>query len=167
MPKKLVADTYTLTMPGAMLERGFWLYVWRVETPKGEMLYVGRTGDSSSSRANPPYQRMGQHLGHNEKQNPLRKCLTGRKVQPENCTKYDLISYGPIFSEQPDMDKHKGPRDIVAALEKRLADTLGSAGYCVLNSVKCRKPVDEALWSEVQNSFAKYFPKIRKVEVQS
>ena len=32
--------THLLTLPGAMLQRGFWLYVWRVETPKGEFLYV-------------------------------------------------------------------------------------------------------------------------------
>ena len=30
--------THVLTMPGAMLHRGFWLYVWRVETPAGELL---------------------------------------------------------------------------------------------------------------------------------
>ncbi len=54
------ASTYSLTMPGAMLERGFWLYVWRIASPIGELLYVGRTGDSASPNASPPFMRMGQ-----------------------------------------------------------------------------------------------------------
>ena len=37
------ASLHRLTLPGPMLQRGFWLYVWRVQTPKGERLYVGRT----------------------------------------------------------------------------------------------------------------------------
>ena len=45
-----------------MLERGFWLYVWRIASPIGEVLYVGRTGDSSSLNASPPFMRMAQHL---------------------------------------------------------------------------------------------------------
>ena len=56
------ASTHTLTLPAAMLERGFWLYVWKVETPAGEYLYVGRTGDNSTPYATPPYQRMGPFL---------------------------------------------------------------------------------------------------------
>jgi hypothetical protein len=38
-----LASMHCLTLPGPMLQRGFWLYVWRVQTPKGERLYVGRT----------------------------------------------------------------------------------------------------------------------------
>ena len=137
----MAADTYTLTMPGAMLERGFWLYVWRVETPKGEMLYVGRTGDSSSCKAAPPYARMGQHLGHVEASNTLRRYLKNKAgVKAEDCREYDLIAHGPLFREQADMEAHKGPRDIVAGLEKHLANTLKAAGYKVLNTVNSRKP---------------------------
>lgn len=43
---------------GKMLSRGMWLYPWRVDTPQGEMLYVGHTGDSSSLHATAPYTRM-------------------------------------------------------------------------------------------------------------
>ena len=36
-----------LTFDGPMNERGFWLYVWKIHHPeKGDLLYVGRTGDS-------------------------------------------------------------------------------------------------------------------------
>ena len=56
--------THCLTLPGPMLRRGFWLYVWQVEDSEGgEWLYVGRTGDNSSPHASAPYTRMGQHLG--------------------------------------------------------------------------------------------------------
>ena len=34
------AATHRLSLPGPMLRRGFWLYVWDVETPCGQMLYV-------------------------------------------------------------------------------------------------------------------------------
>ena len=77
------ASLHRLTLPGPMLQRGFWLYVWRVETPKGERLYVGRTGDSSSPHATAPYTRMGQHLGFSKAQNSLRRLLSEAGVEPE------------------------------------------------------------------------------------
>ena len=93
------ASLHRLTLPGPMLQRGFWLYVWRVLTPKGERLYVGRTGDSSSPHATAPYTRMGQHLGFSKAQNSLRRLLTEAGVEPESCKQFELISYGPIFPE--------------------------------------------------------------------
>ena len=47
----MTVSTHTLTLPGAMIERGFWLYVWRIKSPVGKLLYVGRTGDNSSPNA--------------------------------------------------------------------------------------------------------------------
>lgn len=90
-------STYRLTLPGAMLRRGFWLYIWRVEV-QGESepwLYVGRTGDNSSPNASAPYTRMGQHLGSLENQNALRRHLVGKGLTLEECT-FHLISHGPI-----------------------------------------------------------------------
>ena len=95
----MAAATYALTLPGSMLQRGFWLYVWRVETPKGEMLYVGRTGDNSSPFATAPYQRMGQHLGHVKTQNALRRHLAKNDIEPEDCTSFHLITHGPLYPE--------------------------------------------------------------------
>ena len=40
---------HRLSFPGAILARGFWLYIWRIVTDEGqEYLHAGRTGDSSS-----------------------------------------------------------------------------------------------------------------------
>lgn len=33
----MAAGTYALTLPGPMLQRGFWLYVWRVVAPDGKV----------------------------------------------------------------------------------------------------------------------------------
>lgn len=141
-----------------MLERGFWLYVWRVEAPSCEYLYVGRTGDNSSPFATPPYQRMGQHLGHQKNQNALRKYLVKNGIQPESCQTFDLVAYGPIFPQELDMDAHKGPRDVVAALEKALAEALLAAGYRVMNTVHCKQPLNTILFREVEAAFATHFP---------
>lgn len=151
------AETCEFTMPGAMLKRGFWLYVWRIETPKGTMLYVGRTGDSSSPRANPPYMRMGQHLGRNKNQNALRRQLEAKGVKPEACASFDLIAHGPLFPEQADSIKHEKPRDIMVTLEKRLRDCLCESGYQVLNVVRSRKKLDKKRWLDVHAAFAKHF----------
>ena len=86
------AETHTLTLPVALIKRGFWLYVWRIASPIGELLYVGRTGDSSSVNASAPFARMGQHLGTNERQNMVRKNLEKRGVSPEKCASFDLIA---------------------------------------------------------------------------
>lgn len=131
-------ETYNLNLPGGMLGRGFWLYVWRVTTPKGEMLYVGRTGDSSSPHATAPYTRMGQHLGFSKAANSLRRLLTENGIMSEQCANFELISHGPIYREigltdgqdrDEQMALHKPVRDKVAGLEKKLRDELCDAGY--------------------------------------
>ena len=46
--KKLSARVARANFSGRILERGFWLYVWKVTAPNKTVFYVGRTGDSSS-----------------------------------------------------------------------------------------------------------------------
>ena len=59
-----MAETFTVTLDGAMLRRGFWLYVWEITTPSSnKVLYVGAPGDSSSPKAQSLFNRMGQNLG--------------------------------------------------------------------------------------------------------
>ena len=154
-------ELHQIVLPGAMLARGFWLYVWEADTPRGPLLYVGRTGDNSSPFATPPYQRMGQHLGHQPTQNALRKHLKLREIEAEHCTSFKMTTFGPLFEQQPNMELHRGPRDIVAALEKKLADALAAAGYDVLNTVRCKAPLDLKLWNDVQNAFADEYPRLK------
>ncbi len=152
-----------------MLKRGFWLYVWKVQTPKGEKLYVGRTGDNSSPYATAPYTRMGQHLGFSKAQNSLRRLLLEREIQAEACASFELIAHGPIFPEVTRHDElerselmelHLPNRNVVGALERELATALKVAGYDVMNKVSWRHPHDEALWSSVRSEFAVHFPKL-------
>jgi hypothetical protein len=64
--------TYTVVLDGRTLQRGFWLYVWEVTTPNGaKLLYVGRTGDSSSINAQSPFNRMGDVMNTVHCRKPL------------------------------------------------------------------------------------------------
>lgn len=168
-----MASLHRLTLPGQMLQRGFWLYVWRVQTPKGERLYVGRTGDSSSPHATAPYTRMGQHLGFSKAQNSLRRLLVEAGLEPESCSQFDLISYGPIFpiigmtKDQLRADQmllHTPVRDQMAALEKKLRDALVEAGHPVLNVVHSKMQYDAAQWEAVRNAFAEHFSGLGRIE---
>lgn len=161
--------THTLTLPGAMLRRGFWLYVWRVVTRSGqELLYVGRTGDNSSPHATAPYIRMGQHLGYSDVQNALRKHLRRRELEPEDCASFEFIAHGPIH---PEIDRRTGERadwmathmpirDQVGAMEKALAEELSAAGYDVLNTVKWKPPLDPEAWAPVRAAFTEHFSRL-------
>jgi hypothetical protein len=161
--------THVLTLPGPMLRRGFWLYAWGVQTPGGELLYVGRTSDNSSPHATAPYTRMGQHLGAADTQNALRKHLEKRGVDLESCV-FHLVTHGPLYDEVSRADgatgealmaAHRQPRDIVGAMEKALADDLAAAGYTVLNTVNCKWPLDAALWAPVRAAFGEHFPRLK------
>ncbi|WP_421611818.1 hypothetical protein [Agrobacterium tumefaciens] len=165
-----MAELHTLTLPGPMLQRGFWLYVWRIDTLRGERLYVGRTGDNSSPYATAPYTRMGQHLGFIKASNSLRRLLTEQGIEPEQCAQFDLVSYGPIFPEigkteeqehGEQMELHKPVRDRMAALERDLRNALADAGYDVLNLVRSKAQPDPDTWRDVLAAFSANFPKLK------
>lgn len=151
---------HAVRLPGTMLERGFWLYVWRIHTDSETLLYVGRTGDESSPHASAPYDRFGQHLGRNKNANALKRNLEARGLHLDQIETYDFVFYGPIFAEAEDFEAHKPLRDTVAALEKKLADSLIAAGYTVLNTVHCRRPLDSERWGHVRSVFEKEFPRL-------
>jgi hypothetical protein len=152
-------ETYTLQIDGGTLRRGFWIYVWEAITGNGEkLLYVGRTGDNSTPNAQSPFNRMGQHLGNTKNSSMLRNHLDKRGVVPEEC-QFRLVAHGPSFDEvaNNDMDAHMQVRDVVGALEKKLADELKAASYEVMNNVNCTWPRDEALYAQVRPAFAAEF----------
>lgn len=147
---------------GGVLQRGFWLYVW-VVTPADQapLCYVGRTGDSSSTNAQSPFNRMGQHLGFAKNSNMLRRHLIQHGAVPESCA-FRLIALGPIEQEArtPGRREHDERRDLVAAMERALADLLALSGLKVMNRVASRKPLDEARFAQVRGAFARVFPQI-------
>jgi hypothetical protein len=152
---------YQLSLPGAMLARGFWLYVWEVTTASGDRwLYVGRTGDSSSPNAQSPFSRLSQHLSQNPKSNALRRNLLRAGVDADSCSSFDLYCYGPVLPECSDMEQHGPSRDRMAGLEKGLRDALHAAGYRVLNDIKSRHPIDESLMLGVLKAFASRFSRL-------
>jgi hypothetical protein len=153
---------HQLSLPGAMLARGFWLYVWEVTTVSGDRwLYVGRTGDSSSPNAQSPFSRLSQHLSQNPKSNALRRNLLRAGVDVDLCRSFELSCYGPILPECASMDEHGPSRDTMAGLEKGLRDALHVAGYRMLNEVKSRHPINELKMAEVLNAFEARFNRLR------
>lgn len=155
----------SVAFEGALLERGFWLYVWEITAADGRVLhYVGRTGDSSSANAQSPFSRLSQHLGTNGRANALRRHLKDAGIEaPETCQRFSLFPYGPIFPEgRGSTTEHNESRDVVAALEKALADAMVAAGYEVLNKISCRRPLDETLFARIRSEFAVHFPKLRR-----
>jgi len=150
--------THVFAFNGPILQRGFWLYVWEIRAGEGPPLYyVGRTGDSSSPNAQSPFNRMGQHLGFNDKSNVLRRRLMKLGVAPETCD-FRLVTCGPIFPQADSVEGHRGPRDVVAAMEKALAEAMVAAGYHVINEVGCTKPLDRELFGTVRTALAQHFP---------
>jgi hypothetical protein len=154
---KVSASSHEIIFNGELLARGFWLYVWDITTPqKRHLYYIGRTGDSSSNNAQSPFNRMGQHLGFNAKNNVLRRSLESKDVDPEKCA-FRLVAHGPILSEAGNSEEHSKSRDRIAAMEKALALALVEAGYEVMNTVHCRADLDAAAFDVIRAGFAAYF----------
>lgn len=155
-----------LQFEGGILRRGFWLYVWEVTPPGAEPLYyVGRTGDSSSTNAQSPFNRMGQHLGFAKNANMLRRHLTSNGVDPDGC-RFRLVAYGPVEAESlaEGREEHDRRRDIVAAMERTLAQEMAGAGYKVMNKVASRKELLQGRFDVARVAFATAFPHLSRPE---
>ena len=158
----MTALVHEVRFDGGILQRGFWLYAWEIMPPEGTALYyVGRTGDSSSTNAQSPFNRMGQHLGFAKNSNMLRRHLGEHGVKPEHCA-FRLVAVGPLEEESnaESREEHDARRDHVAAMEKALAGTLIAAGYRVMNRVSSRKRLDTARFGEIRKAFATAFPRL-------
>lgn len=143
-----------LEFTGDILERGFWLYVWRVRSGKKEFYYVGRTGDNSSTNAASPFGRLSQHLDirPNASADMLLRHVRKEGLDPLKC-KYELYSYGPIFPEQKEWNKHVKYRDKVSPLECELAEYLHSNGLNVLGKHHSKKEADKELSAKIKRAF--------------
>ena len=152
---------HKLTFDRGLLTRGFWLYVWKItRRDSSRLYYVGRTGDSSSNNPQSPFNRVSQHLGLNPKNNTLRRRLADRSIEPEECS-FQLVAYGPMLARP--QKPYTARRDIIAALEKALADAMSAAGYTVINTVSCRKPEQAKRFVAVRAAFAVAFPALQRI----
>lgn len=141
---------HQLSFGGAVLERGFWLYVWRVMCRTDQFLYVGRTGDSSSPYAASPFSRIGQHLDLRPKAsaNMLLRHIRKRGLDPEQCN-FKLIAIGPVFPEQSTLEAHRQYRDMIAPIEAALADYLRAKGHDVCGSHFSKHQLDTRLFGQI------------------
>ena len=152
---------HRMSFSGALLERGFWLYVWKIASKDGRLvLYVGRTGDSSSHYAASPFNRVGQHLDFRPtaKGNAMARQLASAGIDPTGST-FDMIAIGPLFPEQRTHEAHRPHRDTVAALECRMAKTLTEWGYEVVGTHSSKKPLDKELWARVEDVLRQHVPR--------
>ena len=141
---------HEIQFKGGLLERGFWLYVWRVKCGDREALYVGRTGDSSSRYAASPFSRLSQHLDirATANANTLLRNLRSNGFDHAACS-FELFSVGPIFQEQPTLELHREHRDVIAPLETALAQHFKDNGHLVLGSHPRPRPYDQQVFSQV------------------
>ena len=142
----------TMTFDGAVLNRGYWLYLWRITSGANLFIYVGRTGDSSSNNAGSPFTRIGNHLDSRPtaKGNSLWKQLTKEKVNPQKCN-FEMTAIGPIFPEEKETTKHRERRDQMAALEREISNYLKTSGFKVLGVHHSNKRNDQNLIDSVIN----------------
>lgn len=150
---------YSMFFDGALLERGFWLYIWDIKKPPERYLYIGRTGDSSSPNAASPFARIGHHLDFrpNAKANSISRRLKEKNLVPSSA-KFAMLAIGPLFPEQESFKDHIVCRDQLAALENALAEHIRNNGYNVLGTHNSRKAVDKNTLKEVIEIVEKHFP---------
>lgn len=147
-----------LSFSGALLERGFWLYIWCVTHKNECVLYVGRTGDSSSKYAASPFNRLGQHLDvrPSATANMLLRNIRPLGFEPVNCG-FEFTSIGPLFPEQSTLAKHRKYRDIIAPLEAALAKYLEQKGYRVIGTHPKPRTIDKNLFAKIKAMVSEKF----------
>lgn len=149
--------TYQMSFDGNILQRGFWLYIWKIKSQHETYLYVGRTGDSSSPHASSPFNRIGHHLDirDNAKGNSITRRLKEKEVEPEDC-RFSMIAFGPLYDEIEGNDSeafevHKPFRDIMATYESQLAAFLKENGYQVLGVHHPKGEIDPTVLEEIKD----------------
>jgi len=156
-------NLHRTSFPGAILERGFWLYAWRIRHGERQFFYVGRTGDSSSQYAASPFSRLVRHLDlrADAKGNSLLRHIRAQKLDPLKCT-FELLAFGPLFPEQSTLALHRKFRDQIAPLETSLARMLRSRGLHVVGTHGAPGSPDPALQAEVKRVFDAEFNELTK-----
>lgn len=156
--------THILSVPGAAVTRGFWLYVCRVESPRGELVYVGQTGDTNFPFSGSAFNRLANHLVPRGNTSSLfdRPCANG--IDPRDCGDIRMVAVGPVFAETSDRNEFNTRKDAIRELERRLCRDMTDVGYQVINNAGGRGKLDEELWQQVRAEFAIHFPKLNNAE---
>jgi len=82
----VIGPVYNASFDGALLSRGFWLYVWKIVAADGRTFYyVGKTGDKASRVCQSPFNRLTNHLGGNRHSNALSRHLSQIRIDPLSC----------------------------------------------------------------------------------
>jgi len=145
------------------VERGFWLYIWKVGLPEGdEGHYVGMTGDTGAARAQSAANHIAASLGFSVNASALRRCLQRRRrAHLEDCRSLDFFSFGPVYQE-PGPAEYSSVRGKVIGLANGLWDRLGASGYDMLNvRPPAPAPLDVERWNDVYSAYQSHFPKLR------
>jgi hypothetical protein len=150
---------YDISFDGALLSRGFWLYVCEIMIPDGRTIhYVGKTGDKASRVCQSPFNRLTNHLGGNKNSNALKRHLSHIHIDPQSC-EFRFLAYGPLFGDGSQRT-HGELCDVTSGLEKALANAMTEAGYAVINKVQCRTPLDLEAFAAVRTAFAARFSQL-------
>lgn len=137
---------HKISIDGALLERGFWLYVWRVKHNEQTLLYVGHTANGSS-HASSPCSRLAELLDVRPSAR-LNAYIRAAGFDPVNSA-YELLAIGPLFPEQTTIQAHRKFRDIIIPLECALVLHLSSCGHRVIGKYPKAKPYDTVLFQQV------------------
>lgn len=149
---------HRVSFHGGLLERGFWLYASLLRSGGDKVVYVGRTGDSSSKFAASPFSRLSQHLDvrPGATANMLLRQVRNLGWDPLTC-EYELVAFGPIFPEQESLEEHRVKRDVIAPLETALATLFRKRGFNVVGSHGKQRDTDPRLLRQVERAFHKVF----------
>jgi hypothetical protein len=150
-------NSYTMSFDGELLKRGFWLYVWKILFNGEKYIYLGRTGNSSSTHAASPFNRVSQHFDFQEtaKGNTLARRLKEVDIDPD-ASNFCMIALGPIFQEQKSVDTHKKYRDQMATLEYEIASYLKWQGFEVLGKYQKGSAIDQTLLNDLKSKVVEF-----------
>ena len=155
--------TSRLQFDGDVLRPGFWIYVWRVRSLRGELICVGNTGDPEAVTTLAPFHLMGSDLAtHPLMPGALYRCLLNRGIAPTAC-EYEFIAHGPIYPEDGNEAGGEGAhrchgQQVIAAAET-LVIALRAGYYDVESFVQDSDDIPGLeLWERIYHAFVPHFP---------
>lgn len=155
----MTARAWEFLLPPQLLQRGFWIYAWKIVGPRDERFcYVGMTGDVTRV-AQSPFGRATSTFSTNKKANTLRRALKAREIDPERCKALTLVAYGPLYDAN-DAENYMKHWHKVRALERAVFDALKGDGFEPINRKRPdgRTEHDQHLFGAIRLAFASHFP---------